>query len=835
MRRLGTGGMGEVYLAEDTELERSVAVKVMSAELAKDPNQRKRFRTEAKAISGLTHPNICVVHEVGETEDGRPFLAMEYVDGQTLDTLMQQRRLKVREILNLGIEAAEALDAAHARHIVHRDIKPGNIMLDRRNRVKLLDFGLAKRVAQQELSEATTSAANTKSGMLIGTPYYMSPEQALGREVDCRTDIFSLGVVLYELIAGQKPFLGRTVGETINNVVNQSPDALGLENPVFSPALDEIIFKCLEKDPEKRYKSAKNLADDLARVRNEAARAAQARETPIEPQEPVPSAPAAEDTKLAAQSTTHSHRSLVLTGILVLVSLVVAGGILLHSKNSPISGRIAAANAIQQNSVAVLPFDNFSAEPDTDYLSDGLTEEITTALSRIHGLKVAARNSAFSFKGSKDDARKVGAALRVSTLLEGSIRKVGKQIRVTAQLINAADGFHLWSETYNRSADDIIAVQEDIANRIAERLQVQTSKSPMPNTTANMEAHKLYLQARQFWNKRTEDGLTKAIQFFKSAIEKDAGYAAAHAGLAATYIILPQYSPPANQKDCFTLARSSANRALELDPSCAEAHAVLGNLQFAARDFRGAEEHFRRAIQLDPNYATAHHWYGRYLLLHQHRDQALSEYLTAVDLDPLSPIIHSTIPQWHYHGGDFDRAIEESRKVINAFPDFPAAREVLVAAMLMKGQYREGLVEIEKAQALVPEDPTAGLPMRGYALARMGEKAEAEKILSNLEEQRKLGKAMDGPIAFVYLGLRDYDKAIDALERLEATQGLDEEISCEPFFAEIQAHPRFQALLKRAGLKQEAASLRNNERLLDGNAPGKTRTVSPGPDSGRSG
>jgi len=286
--------------------------------------------------------------------------------------------------------------------------------------------------------------------------------------------------------------------------------------------------------------------------------------------------------------------------------------------------------------VAVLPFDNFSGEPETDYLSDGLTEEITTALSRIHGLKVAARNSAFAFKGSKDDARKVGATLRVSTLLEGSIRKVGKRIRVTAQLINAADGFHLWSETYDRSADDIIAVQEDIANRIAERLQVQTGKSSMPSVTANMEAHKLYLQARQFWNKRTEDGLNNAVKFFKLAIEKDAGYAAAYAGLAATYIILPGYSSTARQKDYHPLARLSANRALELDPSCAEAHAVLGNLQFEAKDYKGAEEHFRRAIQLDPNYATAHQWYGRYLMLREHRDEALSEFFTAIDLDPLS-------------------------------------------------------------------------------------------------------------------------------------------------------------------------------------------------------
>ena len=834
VRRLGAGGMGEVFLAEDTELERSVALKVMSAELASDPNQRKRFRTEAKAISGLSHPNICVVHEVGETDDGRPFLAMEYVEGKTLDVIMQQRRLKLGEIIGLGIESAEALSAAHTRNIVHRDIKPGNIMLDRRGRVKLLDFGLAKRVLQEELSEATTAHAQTKSGMLLGTPYYMSPEQALGREVDGRTDIFSLGVVLYELLAGQKPFLGKTVGETINNVVNQAPEPLGLENPAYSPALDAIILKCLEKDPEKRYTSANSLADDLVKVRNDAARASHSREQPVEPKKPSIMAPLAPAESSAERAPNRSRLTMALIAILVFLSLIVAGGILIHSRKGVGPGHLAAANALPQNSVAVLPFDNFSSEPETDYLSDGLTEEITSALSRIQGLKVAARNSAFTFKGKKEDARKVGETLRVSTLLEGSIRKVGKQIRVTAQLINAADGFHLWSETYNRPADDIIAVQEDIARRIAERLQVEIQK-PMPATTANLEAHKLYLQARLFWNKRTEDGLNKAVQYFKLAIDKDPGYAAAHAGLAATYIILPQYSPIAKVTDYSPLARAAANRALELDTFCAEAHAVLGNLQFAAKDFKGAEEHYRRAIQLDPNNATAHHWYGRYLMLHGHRDQALTEYSTAVDLDPLSPIIHTTIPMWYYMGGDYDRALQESRNVVNAFPDFPAARESLIAAMLMKGQYDEALPEIEKAQALLPNDPIAGLPMRGFALARLGEKAEAQKIIAKLEEQRKLGKFVDGAEAFVYLGLRDYDKVIDALERMEATQNLDEDFACEPFFTEMRALPRFQALLKRAGFKQEAASLHNDERFLNRNTSGKPGTVSSGTDGRRSG
>ncbi len=809
VRRLGVGGMGEVYLAHDTELEREVALKVMSAELARDANQRKRFRTEAKAASALAHPNICVIHEVGETADGRPFLAMEYIAGQTLEVILQQRRLGIREVINLGIEVADALEAAHSLLIVHRDIKPSNIMLDQRGRVKVLDFGLAKRLGRDELSSMTTAPALTQSGVLLGTPHYMSPEQALGRELDHRTDLFSLGVVLYELVAGQRPFLGRTVGETINNVVNQPPQPLGLQNPLFSSALQNIVFRCLEKEPAQRYPSAKALADDLTQLRAQTDRLTAAQDrTVLTPASALSAAPAGEPASTGpakSPSKRPTNRAVVLSAATVAAIVIAGGALLWRSKNwsgAGVSGSKGVAATAAPNSVAVLPFDNFSGEPDTDYLSDGLTEEITTALSRIHGLKVAARNSAFTFKGKKEDARKMGAALRVSTLLEGSIRKAGRQIRVSAQLINVADGFHLWSETYDRSVDDIFAVQEDIARRIAERLQGQSGGVSQPRHAMDPEAHKLYLQARQFWNKRTEPALRRAAQLFQEAIDQDPTYAEAHAGLAATYLVLPGYSLSARSSQYRPLARASANRALELDPGCAEAHAVLALLQEEARDWKGAEEHFRRAIQLAPNYATAHHWYGRFLNFHGRREEGLKELQTALDLDPLSPIIQTTIPEWYYLGRDFDRAIVEARKVIDAFPDFPAARSGLIPAQLGKGQFKEALVEIDKVRALQPEEPLAQLDARGYALARMGQEAEAKKILLLLEEQRQQGKPLDVAIGFVYLGLRDYDKVLEALERTEATEGLDDEILSEPLIDELRELPRFQALLKKAGLTQ---------------------------------
>ena len=815
IRWLGAGGMGEVLLAQDTQLERSVALKVMSAELARDANQRKRFRTEAKAASALVHPHISVIHEVGETEDGRPFLAMEYIAGQTLDALHQQRRPKISEVISIGIEVAEALQAAHAHGIVHRDIKPSNIMLDSRGHVKVLDFGLAKNVGRDELGASTTSAAQTRTGFLIGTPYYMSPEQMLGRELDARTDIFSLGVVLYELLAGQRPFLGKTVGEVINNVVNQQPESLGLENQLFSPALDGVIFKCLEKDPEKRYLSAKTLAEDLIRLRTESERAAIAKK-----ESPPPTALAAAPPEV---STTKSQPALrppgrrfdwgtALGGMAAAALLLLAGGaVFLHlhqgGKRDPSASRAPDSAPVPQKSVAVLPFDNFSGEPDTDYLSDGLTEEITTTLSRVPGLKVAARNSSFTFKGKKEDVRKVGQVLRVATLLEGSIRKVGSQIRVSAQLINAADGFHLWSETYDRSVNDIIGVQEEIARRIAERLQGGTASAPAaPRPAVDPEAHKLYLQARLFWNKRTAEGLKKAIELYHLSIEKEPAYAAAHAGLAASYLLLPVYSESsARPSEYMPLARAAANRALELDPACAEAHAVLGCQQRFARNRKEAEEHYRRAIQLDPNYATAHHWYGQLLELTGRRDEGLAELQKALDLDPLSPVIHATIPEWYYYGRNYDRAILEARKVVETFPDFPPARSVLIAPMMKKGMFKEALAEIEEARKLQPDQPLAMLDMKGFVLARLGQEAEARKVLAQLEQQRAQGRPVELAMASVYAGLREYDKMIELCEQVRATEGLDDTICVEPVMDEVRDLPQFQALLARAGLTNAPA------------------------------
>ena len=800
--------MGEVFLARDTRLERLVALKLMSVELAKDPNQRLRFQTEAKAASVLNHPNICVVYEVGESEDGRPFLAMEYIDGRTLECLMRQRRVKIRETIEIGIQLADALEAAHARHLLHRDIKPGNIMLDKRGTVKLLDFGLAKRFRSESMVPKTAELSHTDTGITIGTPHYMSPEQALGRELDDRSDIFNLGVVLYELLAGQKPFRGATTGETINSVINKQPEPLGLENPLFSPALDNIISKCLAKAPEDRYPSAKALAEELRAIKVESQRAKNQATNSDSKVVAIKFGSSTKDdgTKLWQLAGKVNRGPAFSIAVAVAALLIFVVWVLVPKDNNahtPISAS-ASAPPPAAKSIAVLPFDNFSAESDTDYLSDGLTEEITAALSRVPGLKVAARNSAFTFKGRKEDIRQIAETLHVSKILEGSVRKVGKQIRVTAQLVNAADGFHLWSENYDRGVEDIIAVQEDIARRIVDRLQGQTNTVMARRQPVDPEAYKLYLQGRQFWNKRTESALKKSVQLYQQAIDKDPTYAAAHAGLAAAYLLIPQYSLSVKPSTYNPLARAAANRALELDPACPEAHAVLANMKADARDFKGAEEHFRQAIASDPNYATAHHWYGRYLYCRGRMDEGLKELRTALELDPLSPIIHATIPAWHLAAGNYDQAIAEVRNVIDQFPEFVHVRAMLAEALMLKGQYKEALIEIDKARALAPEEPSAFLEYRGYALARLGQEDEARQILSVLEQRLKEGKPAELAVSMVYLGLREYDKALDALEHLNSSEGLDLEIFVDPCVKELRNLPRFQALLEKAGMKADS-------------------------------
>jgi serine/threonine-protein kinase len=492
-----------------------------------------------------------------------------------------------------------------------------------------------------------------------------------------------------------------------------------------------------------------------------------------------------------------------MAGALAAVAIVIAAGMIFHAlSHKPGPSNQNVTQAPDGKSIAVLPFDNISAEANTDYLTDGFTEEITTALSRVPGLKVVARNSAFVFKGKKEDSRKIGETLHVATLLEGSMQKVGGRMRVTARLVNAADGFQMWSETYERGVEDIIAVQEDIAKRIAERLQPAGAEI-VRGRAVDPEAYKLYLQGRQFWNKRNEPALRKAVQLYQAALEKDPTYADAHAGLAAAYCVLPGYSPSTRPSEFMPLAQAAAKRALEIEPKNPEAHAVMGNLAAERGEFEIAEQHFQQAIANDPNYATGHHWYGLYLNFRGRMDEGLKQFQIAVDLDPLSPIIHTTIPDWYLIKENYDRAIQEADKVIGQFPEFSHAHMVKVEAFLLQNKFDEALAEIEETRKLMPEDPSALLHARAYALARMGNETGAKQILDDYKRQLKEGKPVELPMAVVYIGLRQYDLAIDQLEKLSNTGDLELEITTDPIMREIRGNQRFQDLLERVRQKRE--------------------------------
>jgi eukaryotic-like serine/threonine-protein kinase len=797
------GGMGEVYLAQDTQLDRPVALKVMSAELAKDPNQRKRFRTEAKAASGLMHPHICVVHEVGETEDGRPFLAMEYVEGHTLDAVLRERRLKMREVINLGIEVAEALDAAHARGLVHRDIKPANVMLDRRGRAKVMDFGLAKWFALEESSATTTSVAHTRTGMLIGTPQYMSPEQALGRALGPHTDIFSLGVLLYELVAGQRPFLGKTVGEVINNIVNQPPAPLGLENPVFSPELDNIIFKCLEKAPEKRYGSAQELAGDLRKLKEDSERALSAT---AHDKLPTPvSTVATPQPALRVTRAGTSHRAALGWAFgCVAVAVAALGGWALFRGGGvkPPEHGITAPSTVTQKSVAVLPFVNMSADKADEYLSDGMTEELLNALTKVKGLRVPGRSSSFAFKGqnAQDIFRKVGAQLQVQTVLEGSVRKAGEKLRITAQLISVADGFHLWSETYDRDMTNIFTIQSEIASRVAEALKVQllgAAREP----TQNIEAYKLYLQGRYWWNRRTSEGLKQAIVYFNQAIGKDPGYALAHAGLADCYCVMRDYDVYAKDRQTFPQARAAALKALELDSTLAQARVAMADVKaYLDWDWSGAEVEFRRAIELNPNYATAHQWLGRLLLVMRRPKEALAEIQEALDLDPLSPIINDNLGELLFRNGQTDLGIEVLQKQVARDPSFVVAHGTLAWVYYHQGKLSESIAELETQKRLLGSEIN-GLGRLAAAHARAGRTSEAQKILGRMQELQRQGIDCRVDIASVQHELGDDEAALDSLEKAaeEHAAGL-EYLNCDIGWKDLRPHPRAQAILRKMNL-----------------------------------
>jgi serine/threonine-protein kinase len=782
LQRLGAGGMGVVYLAQDTRLGRKVALKLLPQEFSRDADRLSRFEQEARAISALNHPNILTIYEIGVGEQGH-FIATEFVEGETLRQMLRKRRLDLPDVLDIAIQASEALAAAHEAGIVHRDIKPENIMVRRDGYLKILDFGLAKPAPERELSDdaPTFVGTDTSPGVILGTVNYMSPEQGRGLRVDPRTDIFSLGIVLYEMLAGRLPFEGATTSDTLAAILLKEPPPLNTQSPEAPAEIRSVLAKALAKNREDRYCTARELMSDLKALKQRLAM----------------------DSELSRSGIT-TGSELTKTIPARVEAAPPSGG----ERPVPISGPLDTTTRRKKSrfvdSVAILPLENDGADPNAEYLSDGITESIIDNLSQLSKLRVMARSTVFRYKGRQDDPIAIGRELNVRAILTGRVRHLGEHLVVKAELVDIADGSRLWGEQYRRNFDDIFAVEEEISREISEKLRLKLSgderKRLAKRATASSRAYELYLKGRYHWNLRTGEDLRKSVGLYREAIEIDPGYAPAHVGLAESLALMSWYSfvvmPP---RESMPAAKASALRALELDGTLAQAHVPLALAKLLYEwDWVGAESGFKHAIEMNPDYATARHWYPILLTGAGRFEEALVQIGRALELEPMSLMINSTRGWILHYAGRHQEGVEQLWKALEMDPGFCAAHWLLGHAYEALGQRAEAIGEFREAQRLDPT-PTI-LSSLGHALAASGRESEAQELLERLNRMALERYISPESRALILVGLKEFDRAIDWFERaLEERSSYLILANVDPRLSTLRADPRFARLLKTVG------------------------------------